>query len=261
MRMPTRNLWMIAALLWAAGCGHEEILHGLDENQANQVVVALSEAGLTAQTRRDEAAEGSWRVEVPASDAVAAQRLLADRGLPRRAPAGFTEVFGKGSIVPSASEERALYLQALSGELARTVEAIDGVVQARVHLALPSPDPLRPESAPAARGAVLVKASRGARQRIEALAPGIQALVAGAVPGVDASAVAVIVAEASAAPPERDPRAARRGALLVAAAALALLAIAMPVLVAHRRFVGGVATAGIAALRRAVARGTPRSPP
>lgn len=259
--MAARDVRVIVAVIALAGCGREEILHGLDENQANQVVVALSDTGIAAQTRRDEAAEGSWRVEVSASDAITAQRLLADRGLPRRAPAGFAEVFGKGSIVPSASEERALYLQALSGELARTVEAIDGVVQARVHLALPPQDPLHPESAPATRAAVLVKASHGARQRVEALAPGIQALVAGAVPGLDAGAVAVVVAEASQATPERDAHGARRSVLVVAAGALALLALAMPVAAARRRSLRRITITAATALRRTLARGPARSSP
>lgn len=218
------------------GCGREEIVHGLDEVQANQVMVALDESGVAAEKRRDEGSEGTWRVEVAPGSAAAAQRVLADRELPRRPPPGFGEVFGKGSVVPTASEERALYLHALSGELARSVEAIDGVVEARVHLALPPQDPLRVDPAPPPRAAVLVKARPGTRARLDPLSPGIQSLVAGAVPGLDAAAVAVVIAEgvpvarASSAAPSWP-----RSILMGLAGAVALAAIVLPVLFLSRR--------------------------
>jgi type III secretion protein J len=137
-------------------------------------------------------------------------------------------VFGKGSVVPTASEERALYLHALCGELARSVEAIDGVVEARVHLAPAPPDPLRSDPPPPARASVLVKILPGARARIEPQEAGIRALVAGAVAGLDPATVAVVVSEAGTAatapPRERRPR----RALWSLAAVAAALAVAVP---------------------------------
>ena len=141
----------VLALLLLAGCGRDALVHGIDEGQANQILVALDEAGIHAEKQRDEGGEGTWRVEVDGADAGRAHRLLAERELPRSRPPGFGEVFGKGSMVPTPTEERALYLHALSGELARSVEAIDGVIEARVHLALPVQDPLRAEPAPPGR--------------------------------------------------------------------------------------------------------------
>ncbi len=156
----------LAALLLACGCsGSEEILHGLEEPQANQVLVALDDGGIGGRKERPDGAEAGWTVLVPAGAAGRAQRLLADRELPRPRAPGFGEVFGKGSMVPSAAEERALYLHALAGELSRSVEAIDGVLEARVHLALPEPSPLRVEPALPPRAAVLVKSLPGARER------------------------------------------------------------------------------------------------
>jgi type III secretion protein J len=227
---------LLLALISLAACGREAILHGLDEVRANQVIVALDEGGVAARKERDDAAEGSWRVEVPSGDSAAARRLLAERELPRRTPPGFGDVFGKGSVVPTPSEERALYLHALSGELARSVEAIDGVVEARVHLALPPPDALRSEPAAPPRAAVLVKARTGARPRVESLVPGIRSLVAGAVPALDASAVAVVVAEMTPSThrPEPSPRR-RRTLLLVAALTLAGVALLVPIAVHWRR--------------------------
>jgi type III secretion protein J len=130
-------------------------------------------------------------------------------------------------MVPTPTEERALYLHALAGELSRTVEAIDGVVAARVHLALPPQDPLRSGPGPAPRAAVLVKALPGARARIEPFAPGLQALVAGAVEGLDPAAVSVVVAEAQPIAAAAPPAPSRRRALLAGLAGVALLGAAV----------------------------------
>jgi type III secretory pathway lipoprotein EscJ len=73
---------------------------------------------------------------------------------------------------------------------------------------------------------VLVKTRPGARPRVEPLAPGIQALVAGAVPGLEPSSVSVVVAEGAAVvgPPRTRPW---RPLLLAAAGATALCAAAL----------------------------------
>lgn len=220
-----------------AGCGGEEILHGLDERQANEVLVALDERSIPAEKTRDDGAEARWRVEVSRGDAALAHRVLADRDLPRARPPGFADVFANGSMVPTPTEEHARYLHALGGELARTVEAIDGVVEARVHLGLPQPDPLRPAERVPPRGAVLVKCRPAGCGAVRALDSGIRALVAGAADGLDPSAVSVVVAEAAeSAPPARSSRRGSRALVVLAGcAALAALGFAVPAVRARLR--------------------------
>jgi type III secretion protein J len=221
----------------SAGCAGDEILHGLDERQANEVLVALDERDIPATKEREDGADERWRVEVARGDAGRARRVLAERELPRARPPGFADVFAKGSMVPTPTEEHALYLHALGGELARSLEAIDGVVEARVHLGLRQPDPLRPaERAP--RAGVLVKCRAPACGAVRALEDGVRSIVAGAVDGLDAAAVSVVFAEAAESPPPA-PAPARRGSrvlvALAAAAALAALAVAAPALRARLR--------------------------
>ncbi len=236
MPLPPTATTLVLVLLALASCAGDEILHGLDEHQANQVQLALDESGVHSEKRRDEGGEGAWRIEVPRADAPLARRVLAERELPRARPPGFSEVFGKGSVVPTPAEERALYMHALSGELGRSVEAIEGVVEARVHLALPPQDPATGQ-APPPRAAVLVKVRPGARERLEPLGPGLQALVAGAVAGLEASRVSVVIAES---PPALRPASAgipgrRRRFLLSLAAAAALAGIALSALAVRHR--------------------------
>lgn len=221
-----------AAFLLLAACADEEILHGLDEIQANQVVVALGDAGVAGRAQHQDGDGAGFAVAVPSADSGRARRVLAERDLPRQRPPGFAEVFSKGSLVPTPVEERALYHHALAGELARSLETLDGVVEARVHLALPAPDSLRPEAARPPRGAVLVKFRPEARARLEALESGIRSLVAGAAEGLEPASVSVVLAEAAAAPApapssRRSSRLLLGLAALAAAAGLALAAAAL----------------------------------
>jgi type III secretion protein J len=227
----------LLAALALAGCGREELLHGLEERQANEVLVALDERGVAASKSREDGADERWRVEVDRGDGARAHRILSERELPRTRPAGLAEIFGKGSIVPTPTEEHALLLHALAGELARSLEAVDGVVAARVHVGLRQPDPLRPADRGATRASVLVKCRAAACAAVRALEPGLRAMVAGAVDGLDPGAVALVVAEGaeSGPPPPRSPR--RTGLLagLALLAALAAAALALPAVRARLR--------------------------
>jgi type III secretion protein J len=201
---------LLLAAVTLAGCGEEEILHGLPEPQVNEILVVLDEAGISGRKAREDGADGGWTVAVRRGDASHAQRILADRELPRPRPAGFGDVFGRGGMVPTPTEEHALYLHALAGELSRSLEAIDGVVEARVHLGLPPNDPLRPGDPRPPRAAALVKCRPSACDGVRGLERGIRDLIAGAADGLDPSSVAVVVAAAAESvsppsPPRRSP--------------------------------------------------------
>ncbi len=219
-----RMLWLFPLAALATGCADDEILHGLDEPQANEILVALDEGGVGAAKRREDGADGRWTVSVRSREASRAQRILAERQLPRARPPGFGDVFGKGSMVPTPTEEHALYLHALAGELARSVESIDGVLEARIHLGLPQPDPLRPGDRAAPRAAVLVKCRPAACDAVRALEGGIRALVAGAADGLEASRVSVVVAPGVDSPPPPPPPPGRASPVLLGLAGVAALA-------------------------------------
>jgi len=191
--------WMVIALVALCGCS-ANVLHGLDERGANEATAALERAGIGAQKVADDAAMpgagASFTVRVATGDATRAVDLLHALGLPRDRRPGFAETYGQQSLIPTASEERARYVNATAGEIEKTLETIDGVVGARVHLALEDADPLALEAKPregGARAAVLLKARAGATPVTER---DVQKLVAGSVAGLDASAVAVVVTAA-----------------------------------------------------------------
>jgi len=182
-----RRLWIVLFLV--IGCS-VPIHHGLDEAAANEVLTSLEQAGVGASKARDE--DGAFAISVSRADVLRALELMRATGLPRGRRAGFAEIYKQPSLVPTATEERARYLEALAGEIARTLESVEGVVSARVHLVLPEPDPLGAREKPlvAAQAAVLLKTRAGRALPIGEAE--VQKLVAGSVPGLERPAVAVV---------------------------------------------------------------------
>jgi type III secretion protein J len=191
-----RWLARLALLASLGGCT-TGVLHGLDAPSANESLAALERVGIGAEKVADDGVgqSAAFALRVPRGDAARALDVLRVRGLPRERRHGFAEVYGPPSLIPSASEERARYLEATAGEIERTLETAEGVVSARVHLVLEEPDPLSLEGKPraGARAAVLIKAAEGRSPLGET---DIQKLVAGSLPGLEPRAVAVVITPA-----------------------------------------------------------------
>jgi type III secretion protein J len=220
MSNPMRVLWTVVVVL-AIGCS-TPIQHGLDETTANEVLTALERGGIEACKTRDESNGEAFVISVPKVQALRALQVLQSLGLPRGRRSGFGEVYKQASLVPTPTEDRARYLGALAGEIERTLETVDGVVTARVHLVLPEPDPLAVDGKPrvAAQAAVLLKVRPAPAALREA---DVQKLVAGSVPGLLPEAVAVVVTPAAEAPSQRAPALASVGPVQVDPASRKLL--------------------------------------
>ena len=120
-------------------------------------------------------------------DAAKARMLLAERGLPNSATAGY-ELFDKlGSMGLTSFMQNITRLRALEGEIARTIQVMKGVKSARVHLVLPDSGSFRREpQAPSA--SVVIRT-----ETFEApSAAAIRQIVAAAVPGMKPDNVAVL---------------------------------------------------------------------
>lgn len=193
--------WVLTVALAAttAACS-TNILHGIDERAANDATAALERAGIGAEKTPDEGTSSGggagYTIRVAHGDGTRAVDLLRALGLPHDKRRGFAETYGQPSLIPTPSEERARYLDATAGEIERTLETVDGVVSARVHLVLEENDPLAVDAKPKspARAAVLLKARPGATP---ISASDVQKLVAGSVAGLDANAVGVVMAPAA----------------------------------------------------------------
>ena len=112
--MSIRPIVLVAALL-ACGCS-AAIQHGLDEAAANEVVISLERAGIPASKSR--ADDGGFAVSVASADAVGALELLRSLGLPRGRRPALGEIYKSASLLPTPTEERARYVEALAGDIA-----------------------------------------------------------------------------------------------------------------------------------------------
>jgi type III secretion protein J len=180
-------LFLCAALL--AGCS-VPVAGALEDGEANRVVVALAKASVDATKEVDPAAEGKWRVEVARDDVPRALAVMRDEELPRVPPPGVLDAVAKGALVPSEAAEHAQLVAGIAGDLERSLEGIDGVLSARVHLNVPSPSPLRDAPLPHGSASVLLE-HRGSTPPVSADA--VQRLVAGGVGGLVPSDVAVVM--------------------------------------------------------------------
>ena len=191
------RLFLLAALA-LAGCV-VPVQHGLDENGANEVVSALEQAGIGAQKEQEEAPGAttqSFVVKVARDDAGRALELLRSLGLPRSQRSGLAEMYNQPSLVPSATEEKARFLEALGNDIERTLETVEGVASARVHIAPAEADPLSADAKPRipAQASVLIKTRGTATLSLKEA--DIQRLVSGGVQGLAPAAVAVVMTPA-----------------------------------------------------------------
>jgi type III secretion protein J len=129
----------VAMALAGAGC-QTAVLHGLSEQETNQVIAVLQDQGIMASKEPDNAEAGTWKVVVPRKDASRVWSVLQGYRLPSTRGRRFQDVFGKSKLVMAPLEEKALFLEALQGEIAHTLESVSGIVSARVHVAIPEPD-------------------------------------------------------------------------------------------------------------------------
>ena len=219
--------FLLASLFAVSGCG-VELEHGLDERQANEVASVLESAGIAADKVAEDGQQNAYKIVVGRAESGRAFALLESRDLPRRALRGLSDTFGGGTLLPSPIEDRARYGAALAVELERSLEEIPGVVSARVHLALPPEESLVGDAAHTRPTAsVLIKTARA----LPLADNDLKRLVAGAVHGLSAADVGVVVAAATvepgAAPLDRvgPLRVARESRTLTAALATSGLVI------------------------------------
>lgn len=186
-RRAARNVVVCLSLV-LGGCA-TPVAAGLEEGDANRVVVALDHAGIDVSKEADPGAEGRFRVLVPRDDAARALSTMADEQLPRTKARGVLEATDRGQLVPSQAAEHAALVAGLAGDLERSLTNVEGVLSARVHLNLPLRDALR-DGPPQKPTASVLLEHRGAAPP---LAPeAIQRLVAGGAPGLQPAEVAVV---------------------------------------------------------------------
>ncbi|WP_144142603.1 type III secretion system inner membrane ring lipoprotein SctJ [Paraburkholderia sp. BCC1884] len=181
-----RALIVLPALLILAGC-KTSLFEGLDEDQANRIVAALSHHGITGYKERN--AERSWNISVDDADAVIATELASAYALPRGGHANLGDLFSRQGLISSPEEDRVRFVYGLSQELSETLEKMDGVLLARVHIVLPQKDPMDPGQDTQPSASVMMRYRSD--YNFDLMRDRIRALVAGSVEGLTPARVSL----------------------------------------------------------------------
>ena len=123
---------------------------GLETKDAGDVTAKLKEAGVPYEVQ--EGKEGAT-ILVPKQRVHDARLDLATQGLPR-GHKGF-ELFDDSKLGVTEFQNKVNYLQALQGELTRTIEQIEVIEKARVHIVLPEDSLYKKNEKPATASIML----------------------------------------------------------------------------------------------------------
>jgi flagellar M-ring protein FliF len=174
---------IIAGALYVNKPSYESLYVGLEPVDLNQISIALAESGIDFETGAD-----GQSISVRAGMTGKARLLLAERGLPNSANAGYELFDNVGSLGLTSFMQEVTRVRALEGEVARTIQQISGIAAARVHIVMPDVGNFRRgEEKPTA--SVMIRASSDAGRKAAA---SIRQLVASSVPGLDVEDVTIL---------------------------------------------------------------------
>jgi len=153
----------------------QPIYTGLSAQDVSRITAALAEAGISFDVNEQRSA-----VMVPFGQTARARSLLAQKGLPNSSRAGYELFDQMGSIGLTSFMQEVTRVRALEGEIARTIQALDGVGAARVHLVLADPGSFRRERRDPSASVLLRLDERWQNSAAQA----VRHIVAAAVPGM-----------------------------------------------------------------------------
>ncbi|THV14704.1 flagellar basal-body MS-ring/collar protein FliF [Nocardioides caeni] len=177
---------LIAAFMvfrWVSAPSYAPLYSNLSGEDASAVIEELEAKGIPY-----EVSGGGGTIMVPRADVYTTRIALSGEGLPGNSEGGYALLDGN-SLSTSESQERTNLKRAMEGELAMTIEAIDGVETAVVHLAMPEKQVFSDDQDPTT-ASVLVATSAGDELTEESVQT-IVHLVSSSIPALDAKKVTV----------------------------------------------------------------------
>jgi type III secretion protein J len=184
----------IFLLMFLSACTDKvAIINGVDEREANEIVVFLASKGIdadkTAAVSTSVGGAGGpqmWNIFVDPSHITDALAILNRNGLPRKQGQNLLEIFSDSGLVPTEMQQKIRYQAGLAQQIANTIRQIDGVIDATVQISIPQ------DTDQSITAAVYVKHQGVLDNPNSQLVTKIKQLVAGSVPGLKLENVTVI---------------------------------------------------------------------
>ena len=145
----------------------------------------IQEMGIAFDIQQDGTA-----ILVAPEDAPRVRMALAERGLPSNGKAGYELFDDQGALGLTSFMQRVTRTRALEGELARTIQTMDNVRAARVHIVMPDREAFS-RTAPKPTASVIVRTADH-QQLPHEKAAAVQRLVASSVPNLSPTDVTVL---------------------------------------------------------------------
>ncbi len=180
-------LALILGLSAASKPEYAPIFSNLSPTSASSIEAALTNGGFNALISDDGTA-----VSVPRSDAGRARMVLAETGIPIDGDPGWELFDDSSGLAMNSFLQKINKARAMEGELARSIQTLNGIASARVHLVLPDREPFSRDT-PSPRASIILRPAAGgvvSRKQAEA----VRNLVASSVAGLDLSKVTVLSA-------------------------------------------------------------------
>lgn len=132
--MKNFKLLLIAPLLvlTLTACRDEPLLKGLDQYQANEVIATLQRNNI-ASVKSDKGKTG-YSISVQKADIPASVDLLKIYALPSKPRIEIAAMFPSDSLVSSPRAEKARLYSAIEQRLEQSLQTMEGVLSARVHV-------------------------------------------------------------------------------------------------------------------------------
>lgn len=169
---------------WASRPDYAPLFTNLSTSDAGEIVGKLRDSNTPYRV-----SDGGSVVRVPSNKVYDLRLRLAGEGLPKGSGVGF-EVFDKAGVGMTEFTQRLNYQRALQGELARTIEQVDAVELASVHIVIPQAE-LYTERQQEPTASVLLKLV-GGKTLTSGQVEGVVHLVSSAVEGLKPDSITVI---------------------------------------------------------------------
>lgn len=190
---------MVIVGLALTGCA-EELQHSLTERDANEILVLLRKNDIQAEKMKEEGGnEPTYLIRVPRRDYGQSAELLREHSLPQTKPKGFAMFRESKGMIPTQTEERAMMLEAYSGEVSSALQKIDGVLEAQTIVNMPEVNDLtQPEKKALPSASVVVKYRSPLDGRPPLTEAQIRQFVATSIPDMRSEAVTVLLSQSMA---------------------------------------------------------------